>query len=425
MANNKFRFVEYFIILILAGGLGFGGGYLAVMNPGGFLKTSSSQENTDQKSKAQTFAVEESNYISAIEKVSPSVVSIVATKDVEVFLTQPFSFFGPFGSDPFFGQQAPNIPERESEKVTKKIGGGTGFVVSEDGLVLTNKHVVADEEADYTVFLNDETKYYAKLVSKDPSNDIAVIQLYKDEAREEKVSDLVAVNLGDSEATPIGSHLLAIGNALGEFQNTSTAGILSARDRSITAGDSNGQNASALNNLLQTDAAINPGNSGGPLVNLQGEVIGINTAVAQQANGIGFAIPINEVKSVIESVKEFGEIIRPYVGIHYTMISDDIANELGLGKKGGAYLANDIQHGVAAVVKDSPADKAGLKANDLILKIDDEEINEENTLIQAVSKFKPEDKVKFLVLRDGAEIEVEVTLEKFENEKTESENNEN
>jgi len=416
--NSKFRFVEYFIVLVLAAGLGFSGGYLAVRNPGGILKISNSSESSEQKMKAQTFAVEESNYITAIEKVSPSVVSIVATKDVEVFLTQPFSFFGPFGNDPFFGQQAPNIPERESEKVTKKIGGGTGFIVSEDGLVLTNKHVVADEDADYTVFINNETKYYAKLVSKDPSNDIAMIQLYKDENRENKVQGLTAVDLGDSEQTPIGSHLLAIGNALGEFQNTSTAGILSARDRSITAGDSNGQNASALNNLLQTDAAINPGNSGGPLVNLQGEVIGINTAVAQQANGIGFAIPINEVKSVIESVKEFGEIIRPFVGIRYSMISDDIAKELGLGEKGGAYLANDIQHGVAAVVKDSPADKAGLKANDLILKINEEEINEGNTLVQSLNKFKPEDKVKFLVLRDGEKIELEVTLEKFQDGQT-------
>lgn len=382
------------LTIIFALIFGFGGGFLA-----DYLL----EDTAPEALPTERIVIEEDAYTEAIEKVSPSVFSVIATKDVAAALTQPFDPFG------FF-----TIPEAEPETVRREVGGGTGFLITEDGLAITNKHVVSDTEADYTVFLNDKSKYYVQVVSIDPANDIAVIQLYEDEAKSNKAKGLTPVELGDSAEARIGSRVLAIGNALGEFENTSTAGIISAKNRSIKAADQLGRNASTLSGLLQTDTAINPGNSGGPLINLAGQVIGINTAVASEANGIGFAIPVNDVKPALESVEKYGEIVRPFIGIRYTIIDKEVAAELGLGEHEGAYLSNDVANAVPAVVPESPADKAGLKSEDIITKVNDEAVNQDNDLLTIMRQYAPGDTVTLTVIRAGEEIKVELTLAKFD-----------
>lgn len=362
--------------------------------------------NTEVPTQTKTVIVEESDYVDAIEKVSPSVVSIVATKNVQQFFISPNEFFNPFAQ-----------PElREAPGQEQEVGGGTGFVVSEDGLVVTNKHVVSDDEAQYTAIMNDGETYFAQVISKDPANDLAVVQLYEDEKLSKKVKDLVAVEFGDSDAMKVGSQVLAIGNALAEFENTSTAGIVSAKGRQITASNQNGSDSSLLSGLIQTDAAINPGNSGGPLVNLAGLVVGVNTAVASQANGIGFAIPVNDLKPVIESVKKYGKIVRPYLGVRYTQITPQIAEQLSLDIDYGAYLSDDLVNGLPAILPDGPAAKGGLKVGDVITKVNGKKIDDDHSLQSVVRDYQPGDKVDVSVWRDGSEIQLTITLGEFENQ---------
>ncbi len=237
---------------------------------------------------------EESAIIEAVKTISPAVVSIVVTKDVpkiEQYFYEPFGddFFKDFG--PFFRFRIPQYRQEGTEK--KEVGGGTGFIVSQDGLVLTNKHVVIDQEADYTVFTNEEKKYEAQVLARDPANDIAILKI--------EATGLPVVELGDSDKLQIGQTVIAIGNALGEFRNTVSTGVISGLGRSITAGNLFGR-TEKLEKVIQTDAAINQGNSGGPLVNTRGQIIGINVAMALGAENIGFSIPINDAKKDIQDV---------------------------------------------------------------------------------------------------------------------------
>lgn len=369
-----------------------------------------SKNNENTQSKSSNVVVEESSLVDAIEKVSPAVVSVIASKDMSDFYQGQRYFYFP-GSPFKIELPEQQQPENNSGEKTK-IGGGSGFLVTKDGMVVTNRHVVSDDAADYTVILTDGKTYYAKVLSKDPINDFAVLQIYENEDRTNKPSGLPIAELGDSDALKIGSHVIAIGNALSEFDNTTTAGIISGKGRKITASSGRGD-ASTLTNLLQTDAAINPGNSGGPLINLEGQVIGINTAVAQQANGIGFAIPINDLKPIIESVEKTGRIVRPYLGVRYTEITSEIASKLNLPVTSGAYLVDDPQTGVPAIVKDSPADKAGLRSGDIVTAVNGEALIEGVTLQSFVSDFKVGDTIKLTVLRGGSEVEVKVKLEEF------------
>ncbi|OIP80434.1 MAG: hypothetical protein AUK20_01340 [Parcubacteria group bacterium CG2_30_45_37] len=362
---------------------------------------------------------EESAVISAVDKVAPAVVSIIVTKDlpkIEQYYSNPFGseFFREFFGQDFndlFGQQAvPQYRQNGTEKT--EIGGGTGFIVSADGYIITNRHVVLDQAAEYTVLMNDEAKYPAKVLARDALNDLAVLKIEKD--------NLPTVELGDSANLKVGQSVIAIGNALGEFRNTVSTGVISGLARSVTAGGA-GIGNEQLINVIQTDASINPGNSGGPLLNIAGQVIGINTAMAQGAQNIGFAIPINEVKSTIESVQKNGRIVRPWLGVRYVIINKAIADANKLSVDYGAIIVRGQNRTDLAVIPGSPADKAGLVENDIILEINPsggsgqagQKITEENLLANLVVKFKPGDEITLRVMHQGKEKIVKVKLEEM------------
>jgi serine protease Do len=364
----------------------------------------------------QVTYVEESPIIDTVQAVSPAVVSVVVTKDLPLYRQQAFNFNDFFMRDPFadpFFDLPFSQPQYETDedgnvkKTPRKVGGGSGFIVTENGLILTNRHVVEDEAADYTVIVQEGTEYAAEVVSRDPLNDIAVLKI-KDENGDE-VTGFPTVKLGSSSAMKVGQRVVAIGNALAEYENTVTTGVISAKGREITAGNGNGR-SEALINLLQTDAAINPGNSGGPLVNLLGEVIGINVAIAAGAQGIGFAIPIDDVKPIINSVKVNGKIVRPFLGVRFMMLDEKRADELQIDVTHGALLVGDEAKGEFAVIPGSPADKAGLQIKDVVLEVNDDEVTVDHPLQNLVAAFKPGDTVSLKVWRSGDIIDLKATL---------------
>ncbi|MBW4061822.1 trypsin-like peptidase domain-containing protein [Candidatus Saccharibacteria bacterium] len=323
-------------------------------------------------SKQQLVVQESSAVVDVASKVSPSVVSIT-TKSVQA---------GAFG----FGQQTAQ-------------GAGTGMILTSDGLILTNNHVI-DGSTSVTVFTSDGKQYTGAVEASSPSSDYAFVRI--------KATGLKPVTLGDSSSVQIGQSVIAIGNALGQYQNTVTSGIISGKGRPVTASDSNGSSSESLVDLLQTDAAINEGNSGGPLVNLAGQVIGMNTAISADGQNVGFAIPINEVKSAIESVKSKGVIQRPYLGVRYIPVTSDFATANNLSVQNGAYVSGDASS--PAVVPGSPAEAAGLKNGDVITKVDGKTIDENHSLTSILADDKIGQTVKLTVLRDGKTITLSATL---------------
>ena len=325
----------------------------------------------------------EGNLINAIVKdVNESVVSI----NVKATTTTQ-DFFG-------FGQQF------ESE------GAGTEFVISEDGFIVTNRHVVSEDVTSVSVTLADGTKIddvevVGRTNRSDPL-DVAFLKI-KDAAQ----YNLKPVKLGDSEKVEVGDRVVAIGNALGQFQNTVTSGIISGFGRDIEASDGGG--VETLQNLFQTDAAINGGNSGGPLVNAASEVIGINVATATAEN-ISFAIPINDVKSLIDTVLSTGKLERPYLGVRYVPLDADVASQLDLSVEQGAYIPEGTVSR-PSIIEGSPAARADLKEKDTILEIDGTKLDEKNTLVSILGKKRVGDTVTLRVLRDGKEIDLSATLE--------------
>lgn len=299
------------------------------------IKTEQSNPIIVKQDVVEKTYVEESGIIDAVNTVSPAVVSIVITKDLPMY-REVNPFFNPFLNEPFLDEFffRQNIQAPENRQKTE-VGGGSGFIITNDGLILTNKHVVSDIDAEYTIILSDGAEHPAVVVGRDALNDLAVLRIERTEDQE--VLDLPVVEFGDSEDLVVGQRVVTIGNALAEFQNTVTSGVISAKGRQITASDGNGERSN-LTGLIQTDAAINPGNSGGPLVNLNGQVIGVNTAVASSGQGIGFAIPINDVKTIIRSVKKYGRIIRPYIGVRYMMLDTEAAQEREIDVEHGALL---------------------------------------------------------------------------------------
>ncbi|MEK7480600.1 MAG: trypsin-like peptidase domain-containing protein [Patescibacteria group bacterium] len=349
---------------------------------------------------------EESAITDVVDKVNPAVVSIVVTKDVPV-VEQYFENFDPFEEffrDPFgggFNFQVPRTREKGTEK--REVGGGSGFFVSKDGLVVTNRHVVSDTKAEYTVFTNDGKKYEAEVLARDPILDIAILK--------SGAKNTPYLTFGDSEKVKLGQTVIAIGNALGEFRNSVSVGVVSGLSRSVVAGDDFG-NSELLEQVIQTDAAINPGNSGGPLLDVKGNVIGVNVAVSRGAENIGFALPANLVKSTVSSVVEHGEIIRPYLGVRYTRITPSLKKKNNLSVDYGALVMRGDTPEDLAVIPGSPADKAGIVENDIILEIDGIKLEEGKSFGLLIRQKSVGDTITLKIVSKGKEKVVSATLEK-------------
>lgn len=398
---------------VIVSGLLIGGAVLAVILKPDVLANWLYQHSEQASDSATTTPADmtslasdqEKLVVGTVDQVNPAVVSIIISKDVpiiEPYLDEnsqlsPFNDF--FGFDPF------SVPQyRQNGTQKQEVGGGSGFVVSNDGYIVTNKHVVAYDDAEYTVFTQDEQKYTATVVARDPSNDIAVLKIEAD--------NLPYLHFGDSDALQVGQTVIAIGNPLLQFNNSVSVGVISGLSRSIQAGDRSGQ-AEQLDNIIQTDAAINHGNSGGPLLNLKGEVIGMNTAVADTAaaQNLGFALPANLIKTVVETVKTNGTIVRPYLGIRYLQVTSEVQQQNQLTVDYGALVARGEQVTELAVVPGSPADKAGIVENDIILEVDGKKLDDQTSLAQYVGQKQVGDKITLKLLHKGEERMVDVTLE--------------
>jgi len=320
-------------------------------------------------------ATNQENTIAAIaEKVGPSVVSITTKSQVA-------SNFGTSSS---------------------QVGAGTGIIVSSDGYVMTNNHVIEDANDVVVVDSTGEQYDNVTVIGRDPLNDVAFLKI-------ESSATFKPVTLGNSSTLRIGQQVVAIGNALGQYSNTVTSGIVSGVGRPVTANAGNGQTES-LTDLIQTDASINPGNSGGPLLNMSGQVIGINTAIAEDANGIGFSIPINSTKGVLAGVLKNGKVSRSFMGVSYLNITADVAKEYNLSVKEGAYV---FKNEGSAISSGSPADKAGLKNKDVITKINDDAIGKQGGLSSVIGQYQPGDKVTITFIRDGKEQTTELTFSEY------------
>ena len=341
-----------------------------------------SQENAPKLNSSDKVKVvaEENVIIDVVDKASPSVVTVgisQARRAGDIFNFNPF--------DPSSQQQ-----RGSSQQIEQDIG--SGFVISEDGLIVTNKHVVSVSNVKYRVILKDNKSFDVIKTYRDPDNDLAILKI--------DATGLTPIELGDSDKIKVGQMAIAIGTALGEFRNTVTTGVISGVGRGITAGSEYDGGAEKLDNVIQTDAAINPGNSGGPLLNSSGQVIGVNTAVSADGQGIGFALPINVVKEAVNNFNTTGQFNRPFMGVEYRMVTRQIA------------VLNEIPEGayIMSVVEGSPAAAAGIRGEDIITKIGGEKVTESNDLARIIGKKKAGDKVSIVVWRDEKETNLTVTL---------------
>lgn len=331
--------------------------------------------------------------IKVVESVSPAVVNIIISKEVPVIEDYYYDDF-----EDFFGFRI-RVPREKWGIEKKEVGEGSGVIVSPDGLILTNRHVVNDEEAEYSVITIDGKKYKAEVLTKDPVQDLAVLKIKNGEK-------LKTAKMGDSSEIRIGQTAIAIGNALGEFRNTVSVGVVSGLGRTIPATD--GRTVQVLEDIIQTDAAINPGNSGGPLLNLKGEIIGINVAMALDAQNIGFSVPINRAKSIINDINSLGRASYPFLGVRYIMINEKIKEENNLSLSYGAWVIGE--EGSPAITPGSPAESAGIKEGDIILAFDGKKIDEKNSLGKVISEYRTGDRVFVKVNRNDKEITIEVIL---------------
>jgi len=338
--------------------------------------------------------INNSPIVEIAKKICPAVITIVVSKDLPK--VEGFYFF-PFGGKEFI---LPKIEKGKKERT--KIGGGSGFIVSDDGFILTSCHVVQDPKADYTIVLEPKKKYPAKVLARDSINDVAILKI--------KAKKLPYLDLDDSTKIELGEEVIAVGNALGEFHDTISSGIVSGLSRYIQATNHLTQQAERLRGLIQTDAAINPGNSGGPLVNMEGRVIGINTAMIMGAQNIGFAIPINSARKDLEEVKKYGKIKFPFLGVKYILINKEMAKKNKLPVNYGVLIIRESL-GESPIVKGSAAEKAGLKEFDIILEAREEKITPKNSLSDILQKCKIGEKIELKVLREKKEIMIKVTLE--------------
>jgi serine protease Do len=347
-------------------------------------------------SKQEKVVTSQSQLINQIAKsVGPSVVSVNVNIDE--------SSTGSSSSSDGFGLFGFSQPEEEQ-------AAGTGIIISSQGLIITNRHVVPAGTTNVSVTLSDGTELKdVSVIGRTPATDsldIAFLKINNTEGHK-----LTPAVIGDSSTVQVGDSVVAIGNALGQFQNTVTSGIISGYGRSVQAGDSSGTGSTEnLDDLFQTDAAINEGNSGGPLVNLNGQVIGINTAIAGNAQNIGFAIPINDARGLLNQVLKTGKFSVPYLGIRYIPLTSDVANEYNLKTNNGAFIAPSSDSSSPSIVSGSPADKAGLKVNDIITAVNGININQSNSLTSLLDQHIPGNNITLTVLRGSSTVQINVTL---------------
>ncbi len=377
MTDKKSKLYTSIFMILVAVAAGFAGGYY-----------SPSRGNASGNTEVQKQVISsEGDIVRGIAKnVGAAVVSVNVTAQTT--------------TQDFFGQT----------QTGQQQGAGTGIIINTDGTIITNRHVVPAGTTKVTVTLSDGTTLEnVDVIGRTADNDALDVAFLK--IKDAKGEKLTAAKLGDSSKVQVGDKVVAIGNALGQFQNTVTSGIISGYGRSIQAGDQSGSTSETLQNLFQTDAAINEGNSGGPLVNLSGEVIGINTAIAagNNAQNVGFALPINDLQGLVNSVLKTGKLQRPYLGVRYVAITDDVAYEYNLSVKRGAYIFAPNRK-ETSIVTDSPADKAGVHDKDIITQIDDTKLDEKNSLISVLGRKTVGDKAVLHVLRDGKELTLTATL---------------
>lgn len=328
--------------------------------------------------------------VKAIAKnLRSSVVNVIINKDIQLYRTDPFWFF-----------------YEPSGTVRKQVGGGTWFFITKDGLILTNKHVVSEPDATYTIITGENEEFVGKVVAVDPLTDLAIVRAVTKDGK--NLTDRTPVEfISDSKAVDVGTFVIAMWNALAQFQNTLTFWIVSGIGRSIQAGNQAWGNVEQLSWLLQTDAAINPGNSGWPLVNLDGKVVGINTAVAAWANGLGFAIPLSskDIKYILTSLTKYNTIKRPFLGVQYSPIDKNVAKTNNLASDSWDVI---IPNGIVA---GSPAEKAGLKSGDIIKEVDGKTLKDWVDLRDALSDKFPGDTIKLKILSgSGSEKSLELQL---------------
>lgn len=380
---RRYSLIAILALLIFL--LGLIGGWL-----GAYTYDHNRLGGSNSTARKQQIISDEGNLISSIAKdVGQSVVSIDIQSQT---VTQ--DFFG--------------FPQTSNQA-----SSGSGFIVSSDGIIVTNRHVVPNENSTVSVTLADGTKFdNVKIIGRTNANSVLDVAFLK--IQDTKGKKLVPAMLGDSSKMQVGDRVVAIGNALGQFQNTVTSGIISGFGRDVQAGDQSGFSTENLTDLFQTDAAINEGNSGGPLVNINGEVIGVNTAIASGAQNIGFAIPVNDVKGLINSVLGSGKLQQPYLGVRYVSLTADIAYQYNLKVRQGAYIT-PTGDGSPSVLLDSPAAKAGLREKDVIIKVNNTKLDDKTSLTSALTRFKVGDKVDLTVIRDGKTIHIKATLENAPN----------
>ena len=367
MSTGRQKKLAIIIIVVIAlAWLGVGAAMLGYWLDGG-----QQPEVSDQDSNV-VISQKEADLAELVEKTSPTVVSIVTSQ---------------VSGQGFFQQEVE--------------GAGTGIAISEDGYILTNKHVISEARS-VQVVMSDGTRHSdVTVVGSDPLNDIAFLKI-------KNVSDLKVATLGDSGAMRVGQDVIAIGNSLGQYQNTVTSGIVSGLGRPVTAASSElNSRVESLTDLLQTDAAINPGNSGGPLINSAGQVVGINTAIAADAQGIGFAIPINAAKGMIRGVIANGKVEKAYLGVQYVAITPDVRTEYKLSVDQGALVRSGSG---SAVESNSPADEAGIKDGDIITKVNEKYVGKQGGLGSLVAEFMPGEKITLTIIRDGKEQQKTLTL---------------
>jgi serine protease Do len=368
------RLLPAILLLILATFAGF---------LGGRLSQNSSLDSGSLSSQKQIVTSSSDLIRHIAQEVGPSVVSINITA------TRGISIFG-------------YAPTEQA--------AGTGIIISKDGVIMTNRHVVPAGTTKVSVTLSDGTEYNnVEVLGRTNATDSLDVAFLK--IRDLKGASLTPAIIGDSSQTQVGDSVVAIGNALGQFQNTVTAGIVSGFGRNVQAGSNDlSSTPEDLGNLIQTDAAINEGNSGGPLVNLNNQVIGMNTAIASNAENIGFAIPINDLRGLIDQVLKTGSFKRPYLGVRYVTLSKSFANEYGLDQISGAYLAPRGISGDDPVVTGSPADKAGLRSGDVITKVNGTNVSQDKPLATLLNAYAPNEVVHLTVVRSGKTIEISARL---------------